>query len=50
VFILGRIVYSVSYARDPEKRGAGFAIAAIATIVLLLGGLAGTIRLLIVTA
>ena len=39
VWIVGRVIYAVSYARDPEKRGPGFGIAALALIVLLVGAL-----------
>jgi glutathione S-transferase len=39
VWILGRIIYALSYAADPKKRGLGFAIQAFTTFVLLLGAL-----------
>jgi uncharacterized membrane protein YecN with MAPEG domain len=43
VWIVGRALYAVSYQRDPASRGPGFGIAALSTIVLLLGALAGAI-------
>ncbi len=39
VWILGRIIYALSYAADPKKRGLGFAIQAFTTFALLLGAL-----------
>jgi len=39
VWIIGRILYALSYAADPKKRGLGFAIQAFATFTLLLGAL-----------
>ena len=39
VWIAGRIVYAVSYSRDPQRRGAGFAIGLLAGAVLLFGSL-----------
>lgn len=39
VWILGRILYARGYIADPAKRGPGFAVQALATLVLLLGAL-----------
>ncbi len=39
VWILGRLLYMTSYTKDPAKRGPGFGIQALATLVLLLGAL-----------
>jgi glutathione S-transferase len=38
VFILGRIVYLRGYVEEPRKRGTGFGISMLPTVVLLLGG------------
>ena len=46
VWILGRIVYARSYMADPAKRGPGFGIQALATLVLLLGAIGRVIWLL----
>jgi glutathione S-transferase len=47
VWIAGRIAYAMSYAADPGKRGPGFAVAGVVTVVLLLGSLiAGLVGLL----
>jgi glutathione S-transferase len=42
VWIAGRILYMIGYAKATERRGPGFAIQALACFVLLLGSL-GTI-------
>jgi glutathione S-transferase len=47
VWILGRALYIVSYARNPATRGPGFSIAFVATMILLVGGLIGTLWLMI---
>lgn len=41
VFIVGRIIYCMGYLSDPKKRGPGFLIGFLATIVLMFGGLYG---------
>jgi uncharacterized membrane protein YecN with MAPEG domain len=39
IWILGRVVYAVSYARAPERRGPGFIIAFVVLVVLVAGAL-----------
>ena len=39
VWLIGRIAYVFSYSADPAKRAPGFAIAAVATIGLIIGAL-----------
>jgi uncharacterized MAPEG superfamily protein len=41
LFIAGRFVYRKSYLADPSSRTLGFAIGALATAVLLIGGAIG---------
>jgi glutathione S-transferase len=43
LFIVGRIVYLRGYVEDPKKRGAGFGISVLPTMILVLGGLGGAI-------
>jgi len=43
VWVIGRIIYMLSYAKDPKTRSAGFGIQALATVALLFGGLGGVI-------
>ena len=42
-FIVGRQLYRNAYMNDPDKRSLGFGIGAMATGVLLIGGLVGAI-------
>ena len=44
VFILGRVLYLRGYVADPGKRGPGFLISELATLVLLVGGVVGAAR------
>jgi glutathione S-transferase len=46
VWIIGRIVYAVSYVRDPERRLLGFAIGWASALILLIGALVGVVRAL----
>ncbi len=39
VWIIGRVLYALTYVKDPAKRSAGFGIAALAMLALLLGAL-----------
>ena len=39
VWIIGRIMYMMSYVKEPTTRGSGFGIQAVATMVLMAGGL-----------
>ncbi len=46
VFVIGRVIYSLGYYSDPTKRGTGFMIGALASVVLLIGATIGTIRVM----
>lgn len=41
LFIIGRIVYFRAYIAEPARRGPGFGLSVLPTVVLLLGGLGG---------
>jgi glutathione S-transferase len=43
VYLLGRQIYAVSYAKDPAKRGPGFGLSFLPMAALLIGGLIGAI-------
>ena len=43
IFIIGRIFYLRGYVEDPQKRGPGFGLSMISTVILLLGGLGGAV-------
>ena len=42
-WILGRLLYMLSYVRDPDSRGAGFSIQMVACAVLFVGSLIGIV-------
>jgi glutathione S-transferase len=50
VWIAGRLLYAISYQKDPAKRGPGFGIAYLAFALLALGALAGAIRVWLAVA
>ena len=41
VYVIGRLVYFIGYTRAANKRGIGFLISALPTMILMLGGLIG---------
>jgi glutathione S-transferase len=41
VYLAGRIVYFRDYTADPKKRGLGFSLSMLPTLILLIGGLVG---------
>jgi uncharacterized membrane protein YecN with MAPEG domain len=43
VFILGRALFARGYYQDPPKRALGFGLSLLSNLVLLLGGLIGTV-------
>jgi glutathione S-transferase len=47
VWVIGRIIYAWGYYQAAEKRGPGFGISFLATIVLILGSLVGIVLSLI---
>lgn len=46
IWVIGRIIYSVSYVRNPGSRGVGFTISFIASIGMFLGAAYGVIKAL----
>ena len=47
VWIVGRLIYMITYVRDPKSRSAGFAIQGLAALALLIGSLIGVVQALI---
>ena len=47
VFLVGRLIYYFGYAAAADKRAAGFIVAWLASIVLVIGGLVGAIMQLV---
>jgi glutathione S-transferase len=50
VWVLGRILYAWGYYQAAEKRGPGFAVSLLTTVVLLLGALGGIVFHLVKSA
>lgn len=44
VWIVGRILYALSYYRDPAKRGPGFAVTVLATLGLMAAAASGLLQ------
>jgi glutathione S-transferase len=49
VWIVGRILYMISYAKDPATRELGFGLTAVPMLILLVGGLIGAVRVMMIT-
>jgi len=47
IYLVGREVYAAGYVKDPAKRGAGYGLSFLPSVVLVLGGLVGAVRALI---
>ena len=47
IWVGGRVAYAVGYIQAPEKRGPGFGISFLSSIILLVMGLAGAITALL---
>jgi len=43
VWVVGRVIYTLSYVKDPKTRSAGFGIQALATVALLFGALGAVV-------
>ncbi|MEY4763290.1 MAG: hypothetical protein RLZZ200_3147 [Pseudomonadota bacterium] len=44
VYLVGRMVYSVSYVRDPKTRGLGFVMTSLPSLAMVAGTLVATVR------
>lgn len=47
IYLIGREVYAAGYVKEPAKRSAGFGMSFLPTAILILGGLAGAVRQLL---
>jgi uncharacterized membrane protein YecN with MAPEG domain len=43
VYLVGRIIYAITYVKDPAKRGPGFLLSVLPAWILLLGSLVGAV-------
>ncbi|MCB1644424.1 MAG: MAPEG family protein [Pseudomonadales bacterium] len=41
IYLTGRILYAITYVKDPASRGPGVLLSMLSTLVMVLGGLAG---------
>jgi uncharacterized membrane protein YecN with MAPEG domain len=49
IYLIGRIIYFMSYVKDPKSRSAGYGLSALPVIVLLVGAIVGAIRAAVLT-
>jgi uncharacterized membrane protein YecN with MAPEG domain len=49
IWILGRVIYALSYVQDPKNRHVGFGLQALATLALLAGAVIGAFRVMAIT-
>ena len=49
VYLIGRVIYFMSYVKDPKSRSAGYGLSVLPVIVLLVGAIIGAVRAAIVT-
>lgn len=50
IWSIGRVVYAVSYAKDPAKRDLGYAISSLPVLILVFGDLASTLSAIVMGA
>ena len=43
VFVIGRLIYFIGYTKAANKRGIGFGISGLPTMILMVGGLIGAV-------
>lgn len=48
VYLIGREVYAATYVKDPAKRDVGYGLTLLPVVILVLGGLIGAVRQLVV--
>jgi hypothetical protein len=49
IYLIGRMIYFMSYVKDPKSRSAGYGLSALPVIVLLVGAIVGAIRAAVLT-
>jgi len=47
VYLVGRVLYWLGYVRDPKKRGPGYGLSMLSVLALIVAGLAGILRALL---
>jgi glutathione S-transferase len=49
IYLIGRMIYFMSYVKDPKSRSAGYGLSALPVMVLLAGAIIGAIRAAVLT-
>jgi glutathione S-transferase len=49
IYLIGRMIYFMSYVKDPKSRSAGYGLSALPVMVLLVGAIIGAIRAAVLT-
>jgi glutathione S-transferase len=49
IYLIGRMIYFMSYVKDPKSRSAGYGLSAVPVMILLVGAIIGAIRAAILT-
>jgi glutathione S-transferase len=49
VYLVGRMLYLRAYVREPKQRSLGYGLSALPVLVLIVAGLAGIVRALLIT-
>jgi uncharacterized membrane protein YecN with MAPEG domain len=47
IYLIGREIYAFTYVKDPAKRGVGYGLTFLPTVILVVGGLFGAVRTLV---
>jgi hypothetical protein len=47
VYLIGRQIYAATYIKDPAKRGPGYGLTFVPTVILIAGSALGALRQLI---
>jgi uncharacterized MAPEG superfamily protein len=49
IYLIGRMIYFLSYVKDPKSRSMGYGLSALPVVVLLVGAIIGAIRAAVLT-
>jgi uncharacterized membrane protein YecN with MAPEG domain len=47
IYLIGREIYAFTYVKDPARRGVGYGLTFLPTVILVVGGLFGAVRTLV---
>ena len=49
IYLIGRMIYFMSYVKDPKSRSMGYGLSALPVMILLVGAIIGAIRAAVLT-